>query len=271
MDSHSTSDNSDENENIDYIKRSFPVCSNVRPLQYKSEKPIIIENRLTEEDFNKYNEISIDPGYLKLCTGINPLTGKKIKIGGDTYNRVLKNYTIKNCKPFVIADIVVLDYLNETKKIIEDNIKYNKIHAYNIKQYNDLVDIVNAKYAKYNEEILGNKSVIFTFPNKDMGAFEKFKERFEVVVMEWWDYEHYLVENNFDYLYLIKMGANDGYCLTKIPTLVHAVFRFNEPHGHKYFYVSDWLAKDQGYNPYHIFVKNYQHRNIILEKKITYH
>ena len=105
------------------------------------------------------------------------------------------------------------------------------------------------QYAKYNEEILGNKSVIFTFPNKDMGACEKFKERFEVVVMEWWDYEHYLVENNFDYLYLIKMGANDGYCLTKIPTLVHAVFRFNEPHGHKYFYVSDWLAKDQGYNP----------------------
>lgn len=154
MDSHSTSDNSDENENINYIKRSFPVCSNVRPLQYKSEKPIIIENRLTEEDFNKYNEISIDPGYLKLCAGINPLTGKKIKIGGDTYNRVLKNYTIKNCKPFVIADIVVLDYLNETKKIIEDNIKYNETHGYNIKQYNDLVDIVNAKYAKYNEECL---------------------------------------------------------------------------------------------------------------------
>jgi Fe-S oxidoreductase len=35
------------------------------------------------------------------------------------------------------------------------------------------------QYAKYNEEILGNKSVIFTFPNKDMGAFEKFKERYE--------------------------------------------------------------------------------------------
>ncbi len=105
------------------------------------------------------------------------------------------------------------------------------------------------QYAKYNEEILGNKSVIFTFPNKDMGAFEKFEERFEVVIMEWWDYENYLVKNNFDYLYLIKMGVNDGYCLTKIPTLVHAVFRFNEPHGHKYFYVSDWLAKDQGYNP----------------------
>jgi hypothetical protein len=104
------------------------------------------------------------------------------------------------------------------------------------------------QYAKYNEDILGNKSVIFTFPNRDMSAYEKFKERFEVVILEWWDYEQYLTDNNFDYLYLIKMGVNDGYCLTKIPTLVHAVFRFNDPHGHKYFYVSDWLAKDQGYN-----------------------
>lgn len=104
------------------------------------------------------------------------------------------------------------------------------------------------QYAKYNEDILGNKSVIFTFPNRDMSAYEKFKERFEVVILEWWNYEQYLIDNNFDYLYLIKMGVNDGYCLNKIPTLVHAVFRFNDPHGHKYFYVSDWLAKDQGYN-----------------------
>jgi hypothetical protein len=81
-----------------------------------------------------------------------------------------------------------------------------------------------------------------------MSAYEKFKERFEVVILEWWNYEQYLIDNNFDYLYLIKMGVNDGYCLNKIPTLVHAVFRFNDPHGHKYFYVSDWLAKDQGYN-----------------------
>ena len=105
------------------------------------------------------------------------------------------------------------------------------------------------QYAKYNEEILGNKSVIFTFPNKDMEAYDKFKERFEVVILDWWNYEQYLVDNNFDYLYLIKMGTDDGYCLSKIPTLVHSVFRFNEPHGHRYFYVSDWLAKDQGYDP----------------------
>jgi hypothetical protein len=104
-------------------------------------------------------------------------------------------------------------------------------------------------YAKYNEEILGNKSVIFTFPNRDMGAYQKFADRFDVVIIEWWEYEKYLTDNGFDYLYLIKMGINDGYSIPSIKTLIHVVFRFNDPHGYKYFYVSDWLAKDQGYNP----------------------
>jgi len=110
-------------------------------------------------------------------------------------------------------------------------------------------EVAMYQYAKYNEEILGNKSVIVSFPNRDHGAIEKFRDRFEVVLMEWWEYESYLTQNNFDYLYLIKMGTNDGYCLQTIPCLIHAVFRFNDPHGHKYFYVSDWLAKDQGYDP----------------------
>ena len=110
-------------------------------------------------------------------------------------------------------------------------------------------EVAMYQYAKYNEEILGNKSVIVSFPNRDHGAIEKFRNRFEVVLMEWSEYETYLTQNNFDYLYLIKMGTNDGYCLQTIPCLIHAVFRFNDPHGHKYFYVSDWLAKDQGYDP----------------------
>jgi hypothetical protein len=148
----SASDNFDEN--INQIRRYLPLSNKIQPRQYKSEKPIILENRLTSEDFIKYNEISNDPGYLKLCGGINPLTGKKIKIGGETYNRVLKNYTIKNYKPSAIADIIISDYLDETTKMIKDNIAYNEIQGYKIKQYNKLVDIVNAKYAKYTEECL---------------------------------------------------------------------------------------------------------------------
>lgn len=104
-------------------------------------------------------------------------------------------------------------------------------------------------YAKYNEEILGNKSVILSSPNGDLSALKKFQDRFEVVLMDFGSYENYLLSNRFDFLYVIKMGINDGYWVNKIPTIVHTVFRFNEPHGYKYVYVSDWLAKDQGYNP----------------------
>jgi len=110
-------------------------------------------------------------------------------------------------------------------------------------------EVAMYQYAKYNEEILGNKSVIFSFPNSNHEAIEKFKSRFEVVLMEWSEYETYLKKHNFDYFYITKMGINDGYSLESIKTIVHTVFRFNEPHGHKYLFISDWLAKDQGYSP----------------------
>ena len=102
-------------------------------------------------------------------------------------------------------------------------------------------------YAKYNEEILGNKSVILTSPNNNLDALKKFQDRFEVKLLHFGDYESYLLENNFDYLYVTKQGNIDGYCLDKVPTLIHVVFRHNEPHGFKYLFISDWLCKDQGY------------------------
>lgn len=104
-------------------------------------------------------------------------------------------------------------------------------------------------YAKYNEEILGNKSIIISNPNSDLSSLPKFKERFDVELLPWYDVENYLLKNGFDFLYIIKMGIDDGYCLNTIPTLIHVVFRFNQPHGFKYFYVSDWLCKHQGYDP----------------------
>ncbi len=111
------------------------------------------------------------------------------------------------------------------------------------------IEVSLYQYAKYNEEILGNKSVIMTFPNRDMGAYQKFADRFEVVIMEFSEYENYLKQNNFDYFYIQKMGINEGHFLESIKTIVHSVFRYNEPHGYKYVFISDWLAKDQGYSP----------------------
>jgi hypothetical protein len=105
-------------------------------------------------------------------------------------------------------------------------------------------------YADYNEKILGNKSIILSSQRGNLDALDKFKNRFETHLMDFYAYQDFCNKNKVDYLYIIKSGGkSDGLCLVETPTLIHSVFCVNEPHGHKYFYVSDWLAKNQGYNP----------------------
>lgn len=108
-------------------------------------------------------------------------------------------------------------------------------------------------YADYNERILGNKSIIMARPDDTLNLTkEKFEKRFECV-FGWFNQkgtEDYAKSIGADYFYAIKEGTqSDGIVLKDIKTLVHAVFCKNDPHGHRYAYVSDWLAKNQGYNP----------------------
>ena len=108
-------------------------------------------------------------------------------------------------------------------------------------------------YADYNEKILGNKSIIMSRPDDHSNvAKEKFTKRFECN-FSWFyghDTQNFANEVNADFFYVIKEGTQkDGILLRETPTLVHTVFSHNDPHGHKYAYVSDWLAKTQGYNP----------------------
>jgi len=107
------------------------------------------------------------------------------------------------------------------------------------------------EYADYNERILGNKSIILSSPHGNLDALQKFKNRFsDVHLMHFCDYDRFLASKSAEKIYIIKAGGkSDGVCLESIPSLIHAVFRSNEPHGHRYNYVSDWLAKDQGYDP----------------------
>ena len=107
-------------------------------------------------------------------------------------------------------------------------------------------------YADYNEKILGNKSIIITKPDDTINKSKsKFTNRFETHFM-WYntaEFQSFMNVNNVDYFYVIKEGtSNDGILLTDTPTLVHSVFCKNDPHGHRYAYVSDWLCRDQGYD-----------------------
>lgn len=93
-------------------------------------------------------------------------------------------------------------------------------------------------YAHYNEEILGNKSFIYTLPSSwdrhDPKAVEAFKKRFGII--------HYLTDGfiKLDALYHIKSGYNDGFNF-RVPYLVHSVFD-NDPHGDVYATISPWMG-----------------------------
>jgi len=105
------------------------------------------------------------------------------------------------------------------------------------------------RYAKYNEQVLGNESHIFTgFYGRDMTTKPAFDEAFPGRVTLCHSI-YPIDELGLDYLYIIKAGGNEGLMLQNTPCLIHAVFCTNDPHGHRYAYVSDWLAGFMGYSP----------------------
>lgn len=102
------------------------------------------------------------------------------------------------------------------------------------------------KYAHYNEELLGNKSLIFTQfsnSNHDEEAKERFVKRFEGI----WnaDDPSTIVHSEVDALYHIKSGYDDGFRPDNIPYLVHSVFD-NNPHGTVYATISPWMGQRFG-------------------------
>tara|TARA_R110001592_G_scaffold127775_3_gene339789 strand:- start:2319 stop:3281 length:963 start_codon:yes stop_codon:yes gene_type:complete len=107
-------------------------------------------------------------------------------------------------------------------------------------------------YAKYNEKILGNTSFIISGQNSDLAAKPKFDQQFpnRVKLVDSWttaiDVFH---KEKIDWVYISKQGNIDGFDTDEFPTLIHTVFRNNEPHGNIYSFISDWLARDQGYDP----------------------
>lgn len=95
-------------------------------------------------------------------------------------------------------------------------------------------------YAHYNEEFLGNESVIYTFieGNHDSEAIDKFEDRFGIIRFANKPIRY------VDALYHIKSGFNDGFS-PGVPYLVHAVFD-NQPHGDRYATISPWMGERFG-------------------------
>jgi hypothetical protein len=109
-------------------------------------------------------------------------------------------------------------------------------------------------YAKYNEEILGNESIIvypsnFSDPGvssdslTQQDVLEEVEKQFPVFgYSSLAELDKIVADNNVDATYFIKGGFDDGILTTKSKNLVHAVFQANQPHGDRYAYISEWLS-----------------------------
>ena len=104
-------------------------------------------------------------------------------------------------------------------------------------------------YAHYNETLLSNQSFICASKHGDIGAIKKFQKRFTDIFLydTFSEVQAYVDVNKIEYAYFIKAGDNDGKVLKNCKNLIHAVFQHDQPHGDKYVYVSEWLAKKMGH------------------------
>ncbi|MCQ9634948.1 hypothetical protein MP477_08295 [Chryseobacterium sp. WG23] len=103
-------------------------------------------------------------------------------------------------------------------------------------------------YAYYNEEILNNESVIMYQKNNSgnmLEAIQRFEKHFTVFgYANLQERDDFIRESGADLFYAIKSGQKETDVPSElIKTAIHAVFKYNEPYGDVYAYVSEWLAK----------------------------
>lgn len=121
------------------------------------------------------------------------------------------------------------------------------------------------EYAYYNERLLGNTSIIYTYGggNHDSAAYDRFRDYFPVVLDPSYD------TKNVDVMYHIKSGEFDGITFPNTKYAVHAVFNASHPHGDRYAAVSEWLGARDG-APWvpHIVTLPYHKQGLRQELKI---
>ena len=79
-------------------------------------------------------------------------------------------------------------------------------------------------------------------PANNKAIIEKYSKTFQIDIYK--DFKKYSqsANKNSDWAYFMKKGPNDGKIIPRVPCNVHAVFKYYEPHGDSYAYISEWLA-----------------------------
>ncbi|MGD8782222.1 MAG: hypothetical protein PVH88_25060 [Ignavibacteria bacterium] len=109
-------------------------------------------------------------------------------------------------------------------------------------------DIALFDYAYYNEELLGNKSIIIMDGNsvhKNENMLTMFKNRFGKIYFynDVEDIDEIISQSKVEMFFLLKHGFNDGILSQKAKNCVQAVFRTLEEHGDVYAVNSEWLSR----------------------------
>ena len=105
-------------------------------------------------------------------------------------------------------------------------------------------------YARYNQEVLGNESVIVYNESlgyeKDMGTeavvLHNLKQRFKIECYKEGQLQKLVDKEKVDMAYFIRAGHKEGNLVTNTKTAIHSVFQHYEPHGDRYAYISEWLS-----------------------------
>ena len=126
--------------------------------------------------------------------------------------------------------------------------------AFHTNQINLLgVEVSIFEYADLCEKLFGYKSIILSKNNriKDIAAsninqplaLKKFRDRFPLFLYEdLSQIEDILNKQNVNLFYAQKRGDYDKIESKKIKTVIHSVFKYHDPHGSVYAYISKWLS-----------------------------
>lgn len=120
-------------------------------------------------------------------------------------------------------------------------------------------DLATLNYAKYNQEILGNESIIISTSSRpsEMQLLDRCKEVCEVILYpEVWSphdnthlkraLENIVIDKKLDIFYAQKGGEDDNILPANCKNIAHCVFRMDQPHGNVYAGISEYLAKKHG-------------------------
>ena len=129
------------------------------------------------------------------------------------------------------------------------------------------------KYAKYNRDILGNKSIIISSSSRPYPSAQRFKEFTTYLYPQAFQndkrndsirttLEELCEQESISHFYAIKLGDEDGLMPKNTKRLAHCVFNMSEPHGDVYAGVCKYVSdKFGGIHPYvyHIVEKEAPH------------